>query len=171
MSCKGHKILLLLVFPLAGVLPFSCNSFQKASVAGPGTESITEPPRILFINYVIRHNDAASSYQVDLINKIINEGSLKDNDQGTLTPATNDLEYVVLDEDSVLLGHGFIANPLYQSIEFVGDDGQLSRKDVVLDSSQFFLRIKLDPAANAIYLKQYTGNSTKSIDLIKTTLP
>lgn len=171
MSCKGQRVILQLIYPLATVLLFSCNTIHKASISGSGGESANEPTRILFINYVIRHNGPANGYQVNLINKIISEGSLKDNDQGIETPDVNDLEYILLDEDSAVLDHGYIANPLYQSLEFVGDDGQLSRKDVVLDSSQFFLRIQLDPDANALYLKQYTGNGSKSIDLIKTTLP
>lgn len=171
MSYKGLKSFLLLMYPLTAVLLFSCNTFQKTSVADTGNSPATQPPRILFVNYVIRHDEVASGYQVDLISKTISEGRLKDNDQGIKTPAMNDLEYVVLDMDSSVLDHGFIANPLYQSIEFVGDDGLLSRKDVVLDSNQFFLRIQLDPAANTIYLRQFTGSTSRSIDLIKTHLP
>jgi hypothetical protein len=117
----------------------------SCSVTKPKNEAKSEiPPKIIFLNYSINRK-----YEIRLIDKFITEGKIK----ASLPLNTGDLKCVILNHsrpiDSLI-----IADPLNITVESVNENGQLFKKDIALDSAQFFIRVQLNPKADAIAIKK-----------------
>lgn len=148
--------------------------FQTLSCKGPGetarfsskNEISAESPKIAFLNFSIKNDSIHPENSVRLINKILTDGKLKDNPPSVI-PKPNDLKYIVSGNNSKELQTGFIPNPLKQTLEYVTETGQLAKRDIESDSTQFSLRIQLEPGARYFSLKKFTGQDSDLIPLLK----
>ncbi len=151
--------------------------FQTISCKGPGkitgsSEKIeipAESPKIAFLNFSIKNDSIHPENSVRLINKILTDGKLKDNPPSVI-PKPNDLKYIVSGNNSKELQTGFIPNPLKQTLEYVTETGQLAKRDIESDSTQFSLRIQLEPDARYFSLKKFAGQDSELIPLLKVDL-
>jgi len=149
------KTILLILISLAIIS--SCKVSERATGSKDVVRPAQESPKIIFLNYSISENKSNQNYTVQLIDKTIVHGKIKKNANIPITPAMDDLAYSVSDKDKMVLEENFVENPLRKTFEFVDDNGQLAKKDVVLDSAQFSLRLQLDPKARYISLARYFG--------------
>jgi len=144
----------------------SCTVTHKTTNTSTNDKITNETPKIIFLNYSIVNDTIKQEYRIRLINKIITEGKIKENTIMSKTPAIDDVEYIVLNKESQVLMRNFIANPLHRTVEYVTDNGQLAKKDIQLDSTQFSLRIPLDPTAQYISMERYTGLNSDNIQML-----
>jgi hypothetical protein len=144
----------------------SCTAPHNAMNTSTNDKITNETPKIIFLNYSIVNDTIKQEYRLRLINKIITEGKIKENTIMAKTPAIDDLEYIVLNKESQVLMRNYIANPLHRTVEYVTDNGQLAKKDIQLDSTQFSLRIPLDPTAQYISVERYTGLNSDNIQVL-----
>ena len=110
------------------------------------------------------YDSVNSVYLLSLINRILTEGKLKESKLNSETTGTKNFSYRVLNKNAQLILQEFIPNPLEITIEYVDDFGNLRKKDITLDSTQFSLRIPLAPDARYISLEM-KGNRLLLIDL------
>lgn len=144
----------------------SCTVPHKTTNTSTNDKITNETPKIIFLNYLIVNDTIKQEYRIRLINKIITEGKIKENTIISKTPAIDDIEYIVLNNESQVLTRNYIANPLHRTLEYVTDNGQLAKKDIQLDSTQFSLRIPLDPSARFISMERYTGLKSDNIQML-----
>lgn len=123
------------------VFLLSCKSTKKIQATQPKTQAqnTEQTDSILFLTFNIYKDSLSGQTSVTLINSIKNAGKLKSTENAeifgnhlSLYLFNNDKIY-----DSVLVTH-----PLYKQIEYPGDNGQLSSKDISLDKAEFFIRIQ-----------------------------
>jgi hypothetical protein len=144
----------------------SCTAPHNTTNTSTNDKITNEAPKIIFLNYSIVNDTIKQEYRIRLINKIITEGKIKENTIMAKTPVIDDLEYIVLNKESQVLMRNYIANPLHRTVEYVTDNGQLAKKDIQLDSTQFSLRIPLDPTAQYISMERYTGLNSDNIQVL-----
>lgn len=92
---------------------------------------------------------------MELVSKIITEGQLKEDFESLENPKKGDIALVQLDPKGQAFDTIYIANPLIKNIEYVGEEGQLGKKTVNLESAQLSLRIQISPYAKEIYIRLF----------------
>jgi len=113
-------------------------------------------PKIIFLNYKIFRN-ADGMVEVKLLNKIITEGRLKENLKKGFIPKEEDIQCIQMDSKSLSMGSIYISNPLNKVVEFVNDSGQLEKKIIKLDSTEFSVRMQLNPKTKFITTHKRTN--------------
>lgn len=142
-------------------------SMQSAVSAGDRHE---DPPKIIFLDYLLTRDPDGSNYRASMLQKIIREGKIKEVHASHPSPLNNDLELRVLDRNQQILGSHHIPNPLDRSVEYVNDAHQLEYKMVHLDSAQFSVRIQIQPGAESVLLLRYSAYENEGIPLLKTSI-
>ncbi len=156
-------VLVILVFILAACNPPRNTHRSESQESGAPATS-----RILFLNYQLSRDGITNSYNAKLINMIITDGSLKEDRPGQNQAEKDDLEVLVFDNNLQIMSYQHIPNPLDKSVEYVNDAGQLERKIIHPDSTQFSVRIQIEPEASVVHLNRYTGIKSEEIILLKT---
>lgn len=130
----------------------------------------TLPSKLIFLNYTISQ-DANGVKTIQFINKIITDGTLKNNTETYLkTGAVGDLKCSQLDKDSVEIKTVIIQNPLVQVIETVNDSLIFERKRIELNRAPLSLRLALLDKAKYISISQIIDSLQNSRPLITTKL-
>lgn len=111
--------------------------------------------KIIFLNYNISVN-SDKTITAGLIKKILSEGNLKKNTEKK-TDYNNGFTIYQLDKKSLAIDSLKIPNPLIKNIEYSDSLGLLSKKEVKLNSADFFIRMQLNPHTKFISLKK-SGN-------------
>lgn len=163
-NCKLTAILFLAAFVL--MLVVSCKVTSKVTDTAPTNEVEFSSPKIAFITCVIVNDTIKHEYRIRLVSKIIADGNVKEREVKPFLPKTNDLEYAVLNASSKALTRTYFANPLNRTVEFVDNIGQLAKKEISLDSTQFSLRIPLDPKAKFVSFEKYNGINSDNTNLL-----
>jgi hypothetical protein len=159
------RIKTLWIVLISMTMALSCKVSERTAGTANMDKVAVDTPKIIFLNYSISEDKTDQEYSIRLINKIITNGKIKENSILPFSPEMDDLEYIISDKNQNVLMRNFIPNPLNKTLEFVDDNGQLAKKDMRLDSSQFSLRIQLDPAAKYILLERYKGPDAENIHL------
>jgi len=140
----------------------SCKVFRDVgSTALRGNE--TGGPGIMILQYTISKKD--NGYHVRLTDRTDAKGKLKEKLFTVGEPEPGDLEYRVLDGYDRVISRSFIPDPLRRTYESPDAAGNLFRKEILLDSSAFFLRLQADPRAMTIIIDRYTGAGKDKIHL------
>jgi hypothetical protein len=140
------KIFILCTFLLAT----ACNVWKT-----PNTNSeVSTTPRILFMNFSIVKN-SMNEIHIALIDQTVVEGNMKGLTEVFPRIENGDLRFSAFNKEKKKLNGLIIPNPLHQSVEYVDDDGMLTRRTVILDSTFFSVRIPLLPST--AYIEIY-GN-------------
>ena len=144
---------------------FSCRS-NKLPVSEP---MITERnPKLLFLNYTIS-KDNNNLKRISLINKIEVNGKLKQN-TFLREGSQGDLNFNLLDKKGNTIDSFIIKNPLFKTIEYVDESKHFKVKQLDLDSTQFSLRLQLNPKVISISISEIDTLKKASKPLIKTKL-
>lgn len=115
---------------------------------------------ILFANYLLEMKNNAP--RATLVNYTIKEGKLKPQ-QNPFIPTIDYLIFEQLNDADESLDQLNSQNPLIKTYEFVDDNGQLNKKEVVLDSAEFSLRTQIIPSASKLILSYQKNNGEKLI--------
>jgi len=126
-------------------------------------DALPMSPQLIFINYKAKKRNG-SSIKIELINKIIVDGNLKKDDSRESISSEMNFKCMQLDENTTLVDSLYIPNPLIKDVEYINDDGLLSKKRIELDSTEFSVRLQLNPRTKFISLK------TKNLTLSKISL-
>lgn len=111
------------------------------------------PPRIVFLNYsVAKESDGA--IKIEFINKIITEGKLKQNLSNKKNPEFGDLKIIQINSKSKPIQSITVTNPLVKNVEYADESGQLNRKIIELESTQFSIRMQMHPLTKFVVIEQ-----------------
>ena len=130
------------------------------------TNNENYPPKLIFLNYNIDKFENGKK-SIRFINKIITDGKLKHNqyqENGTL----GDLECNQLDKNSNILQRIVLKNPLVKVIEYIDETKNFKVKKVTLSSTEFSLRLKLEPNAKYVTINEISYPNSKVKFLLKT---
>ena len=156
---KTIRIAYLLTL-LIGLL--SCASKQHIVTE---EEPIITQPKLLFLNFeIVKLNDTKN---VSLINQITTDGKLKRHTNEETKGDIGDLEYLILDKDLNQLEKQYIKNPLKKVIEFINDSGNFEKKILDLDSTQFSIKLQLQPKVKYIVINEIKPSGIKQLDTVK----
>lgn len=131
-----------------GVLLLLLSSSCKSKQIDPN-----KPPRIIFVNYNIT-KDTDGNISIDLINKIITDGKLKQGVSYKENVEFGDLKIIQANNKSKPIHSIVIANPLVKNVEYTDESGGLGRKIIELETTQFTLRMQLDPQTKYIIIEK-----------------
>lgn len=165
----SFKILIPILFTTV-FFTVTCKTSQKSSETKTPDEYSVATPRIAFLTYSIINKSTTGEHRVNLVNRKITDGRIKDPALKSEDPDIDDLEYFVLDGEAQVLVRNYIPNPLHKRVEFVTPEGELARQEIKLDSAQFTIRLQLEPSASQIVLERYMGPDLKNLHLITTDL-
>jgi hypothetical protein len=158
--------LALTCYPLV-FLVSSCATTNTVQSEKKTETTIVSNPQILFLNYSVSKK-SNNRIEVDLINKIVAQGKLKEDVPEHKMGKIGDFKCSEIDENSKLIRSFYITDPLKKNIEYVDGSGQMYRKLVELDSSQFLIRTQLDPRTKFMVISQITDSTPNPTDLITT---
>jgi len=167
MNQRNTEIPALLLLILLSIL-IACNPPKNTQSSDSQKNNGAETSRILFLNYQLTRDSTRANYSAQLINMIIREGTIKDLMKEVDQTKEDDLEVLVLDRNQQTMTHRYIPNPLDKSVEFVNDAGQLEYKMIHLDSTQFSIRLQIEPGAGSILLNRFLGKDNEGTLLLKT---
>lgn len=149
-------------------IQMSCASKKNISVNETVIETL--PPKLIFLNYTLS-KDANGKKNIQFINKIITDGTLKNNTESYLkTGAVGDLKCSQLDKDSVEIKTVIIKNPLKQIIEHVNDSLTFESKQIELNRVPLSLRLALHNKTKYIIISDIIDSLQNSRPLITTQL-
>lgn len=95
--------------------------------------------RIVFLTYSIQKNTEKET-EITFLNHKLVDGKIKDYSNNDKNTSEGDLECVFLDSKKNVLQVLNIENPLRKVIEYVNDSGNLEKRIIELDSTQFVIR-------------------------------
>jgi hypothetical protein len=146
----------LLILTLIAINLFSCKVFEINVEGSKKGNNSDEWPKILFISYFIKHEKKQNEIKIQVVEKIITAGQLKSN-TNSFVPGADEFILIITDYQSNIITQEYMANPLSRTLEYVDDFGNLAKKDVLLDSTYFSLRVQLNPASRYVILEKHNG--------------
>jgi hypothetical protein len=145
----------------------SCNVLRSSAKTEIDNETIAATPKIIFLNYSVKLDKSKGEPEVKLIHKGITEGKIKINNSNPNITKPGDLICVALDNRLGPIDSIIISDPLNISVESVDENNALFKKEIALDSSQFFIRMQLSEKTDAIAIrKRINSNNQNSYMLI-----
>ena len=149
------------------ILLTCCTSLEKNTISDTTNDiSTLTKSKIIFLNYKVT-KDVDKKIKVNLINKIIVEGTLKKNTPRLINNTNDDFVCVQLDKNLLPLDSLQISNPMIKNIEYVKSSGLLGKKRIELDTTEFSVRMQLNPLAKFVSLKII---NTPNLTLLKVQL-
>lgn len=132
------------------------------------SEMETKSHKTIFVNFELSKNKD-NSIELKLIDKIVVDGKIKKNNLAISNPKVGDFKCVELDERKNPIQHFYLSNPLNKRVEYVDDDGQLSSKNVELETTTLSIRMQLHQQTYSIAIERINDqtNKTERITIIK----
>jgi hypothetical protein len=145
----------------------SCAVLRSNARTEVDIETMTATPKIIFLNYSVKPGKSKGDPEIKLINKGISEGRIKLNNSNPDISKPGDLICVSLDNRMGSVDSIIISDPLNITVESVDDNNALFKKEIALDSSQFFIRMQLSEKTDAIAIrKRFNSNNQISYLLV-----
>lgn len=143
-------ILILSTF-LAG-----CRSPRTQRAALPTPSPLNQPeinpeaaaaPHILFLLVKMEADSLSNKRQVRLLEKKKVPGVLKQNNPGPLKPSVGEiyLRLEVVGADRQVLQRFYLEHPLHKNVEYLTENQQFGRKEVLLREADFPFRLRYQP--------------------------
>lgn len=137
----------------------SCASTQSSSQLAGQDASSENIPRIIFLNFSIERNNE-ETIQIDLIDKIVTEGTMKMNITPLATPKEGDLRCMTLDGNKRPISTIIVPDPFIKKLEYQQEDGSLTSKQELLDRADFSVRMPLDSGSRYIAVERINPNES-----------
>lgn len=132
----------------------SCSGTKSVSEDGAAsTELNKQTPQLIFLNYSILKK-ADNSYQIELINQIVTEGSLKQTSSHPHEQMESDLSCLTLDKDKRPLSTHTLPDPFTKRVEYLQEDGSFTTREISLDSAVISIRMQLEPASRYVAVRK-----------------
>jgi len=120
-------------------------------------------PKLLFLTYNLSKT-SKGDLEANLVSKIIVDGKLKEPHVENLNSQSETILCVQTNKNLISMQRMVLENPLVKIVEYVDGSGQLRKKRIELDSTQFSVRMQLHSQSKFILLKhQKTSGETKII--------
>ena len=123
---------------------YASNQAQTAVIQTPQSNADQQkkaPEKLLFLSFTIKKTKPQN--EVKLLNKIVSEGKMKTGWENTASPTdANFLQFNFLSSGDTTITY-YLEHPLYKHVEVADAEGKLHRKDIELDSAEFFIRTPL----------------------------
>ena len=139
--------LMLLVLLVAWIT--SCTGTKKTTDVTTYEEQTEYAPQIIFLNYSLER-DSLEGYKIELINKIVSNGTVKPTIHHHSNGKSGDLRCLTLDANKQPISNIFIPDPLNKRIEYLKEDNSLASRRIKLDHAEFSVRMQLDSASHFI---------------------
>ena len=132
----------------------SCSGSKSVYEDGAASTMLKkQKPRLIFLNYSILKK-ADNSYQIELINQIVTEGSLKQTSSHPHEQMESDLSCLTLDKDKRPVSTKVLPDPFTKRVEFLQEDGSFTTREISLDSAVISIRMQLEPASRYVALRK-----------------
>jgi len=121
----------------------SCGTTNNSNISTEEEEveipEIEDAPKIVFLYFDIEKN-ADKKAKITLTKTQVVPGTIKENTIIYAPRQANNLLIQLLDDKQVIQEEMIIKNPLIQTIEQYGDEGEMNTQNNQLEKSQFYLR-------------------------------
>ena len=159
---KFYPILLFFLLfacktPKSNTETAAANADAKEKVAEPSNVSKRATEKIIFLNYLFAKNEEDKTETVELIDKIIKEGKLKQDELGKPIAQVGDYLCLFMDKNYKLLKKAIIANPYVKSLEHVNEENEMERTEVKLEEAKYSLRTQLPFGTENIIIEKMEG--------------
>ncbi len=149
--CKCRLVYFISLF----ILSSAC---QRTSLTTESTNSTLlyqkQEPKIVFINLDVQKDSVTSNVSVQLINKIIVNGSVKEPLQHQETIEVGSFICNFKDENNKTLKAFVFSNPLEQVLEYSTLEGNFEKKTISLQRNTLSLRTNLVPNLTKLEVQQ-----------------
>ena len=140
----------------------SCNSTKPVKEAtrvndSSGKTEVASSERIVFVNLKIKTDSVSGKNKIELINKTIAAGHLKNSAEANVR--SNNYLTCILFEDKVASDTIKLEHPLYKTFEYMNEKNEMSLKQMNVKEAEFFLRFQLKGKATTIKILE-TINGT-----------
>jgi hypothetical protein len=120
------------------------------------------PPRIVFLNYNMA-KESDGSIKIEFINSVIAEGKLKEEISGKKSSEYGDLKIIQVNAKSEPLQSIILSNPLVKNVEYLDESGGFQRKIIVLESTEFSVRTRLNDQTIFIIIEKINKENKRLI--------
>lgn len=155
-----------ILFIFLGLL--SCRGTHNSITTATNIDSATITPQIIFLNYSIKLNKSNGEYEILLIYKFITKGKLKMNSSEPEISKQGDLKCISLNNHLEPVDSIIISDPLNITVESMDENNAFFKKEIALDSAQFFIRMQLNKETDAIAIKKNVNSENQKRYLIIT---
>ncbi len=160
-----YKCIILFIISIITISVINSCRVNKELISDE--DGFVKTPQIIFLNYsIIRNLDGKN--EIRFINKIIANGKLKKDTPKDQVYKEGDLKCVQLDKNMQPVKSVYLPNPSVNTVEYVNELEQLSKKEIELDSARFSIRMQLDPQTKYIAIEKIKKITGESIGLIVT---
>ena len=149
---------LLILLLLAG-----CSSTRKQQAALQQSDGAKVVTQLLFINVLLK-KEADSTVVASLVNYKWKEGSLRQAEDEQITSGEV-LQIDLLSADQKILKEVVRPNPLFRSVEYFGEGGEIGRQDVAVDEAYLSLRVEAPVIVKYIRIVSETGGYSYLLEL------
>lgn len=157
------KYLLCLSWLLA-----SCTAHRSATGSGSSSflQETARPDHVIFLTLNISRDTAAGQSQIRVLNTVSKEGTLKRGDLEPETHAGARLKCELLAGESVTDSF-LVEHPLFKDVEYLNDQHAYARKEVRLNSQDFFIRFRQGQAQSIRISEMLPGIAMQELLTIK----
>jgi hypothetical protein len=160
------KIIIMIFLLAFGVK--SCKTFHTLSETPTLKNRNENTQKILFLTFKAVNNKVDNKIEINLANRVISDGKIKQNTALARKPVSGDFVYTIYGKDSRIILQNYIENPLTNSIEYANQDGKLYLQVSELDSSMFSVRFQIPSDAEILNLEKYNGSDADNVFLYST---
>lgn len=121
--------------------------------------------QMIFLTYHIEKSD--SNLEITFITKSITEGRIKGFTIEEKHNELGNLKCTLLDKDYKTLETLFIENPLEKVVEFVNDSGDLEKRMIDLDKTDFTFRMPFPDKAEYVRMQLLSKSESQNFVLTK----
>lgn len=121
--------------------------------------------RIIFLTYNIQIDENGGDEKVELVQKIVTEGSIKKRSPAEENGKIGDLLCVQLGNNKEKINQILIENPLIKTVEYADQQGNLTKKEIKLDHVQFSLRVQLAQDTKYIVIEKIMATDQQNHQL------
>lgn len=154
------KYLLLFILLLAACKTPKPTTTTKGSTKVVETDQSSQPtsPKLVFLVYKMSKT-AQNEIAIELTDKIVTKGTMKEGLQEELAPEEGDLYCVQLDAKSRPIQRELIKNPFHKIVEYVDESGKLNKKQIKLDTVEVPIRMRVHSNTKHIAIEEYVKPS------------
>ncbi len=112
-------------------------------------------PKILFVMYKFQKG------QLVLDDKVITEGTLKDDGLSSTAPKVGDFIFSQVDNENNVLAQEVVKDPRTRTVEYADDSGLMQKKEVKVENAEFMIRVMLQPQAAFLTIEEFNEDKNK----------
>jgi hypothetical protein len=153
---KAQFLVFIVIF-----IGFNLYSQEKTLISGDDSFE----NQMIFLTYHIQKS--GDNLEITYIKNSIAEGRIKGYSQEKQHDELGNLECTILDKDFKILETLFIENPLKKVVEFVNDSGDLEKRMIERDKTDFTFRMPFPDKAKYVRMQLLSNSETQKFIVTK----